>query len=225
MVDVVSLNAVPTLTDHRRFTPTNSESGRLLDDLIDFLQCLHQLVVVVAPDLVLGHQVPVDVVQLGGPLPETLDVAHDPGVLAPHHEGPDDATVVGHVGTEPLSDGLQLLRLTQQLLQLGDLGGEVAVGGEVLHAEVGAETLDEVPGQLHVVSPDGDRAVLVHVELEGTVVPQREELQLQAGPALQLLSEEEVLVEPHDDPLDPFSCDHGDLAGRGLRGCGHQGEH
>ena len=64
MVDVVSFNAVPALTDHRRFTPTNSQSGRLLNDLVDFLQCLHQLPVVVAPDLVLRHQVPVDVVQL-----------------------------------------------------------------------------------------------------------------------------------------------------------------
>ena len=158
-------------------------------------------------------------------LPETLDVPHDPGVLAPHHEGPDDATVVRHVRTEPLSDGLQLFRLAQQLLQLGDLGGEVAVRGEVLHAEVGAETLDEVPGQLHVVSPDGDRAVLVHVELEGTVVPQREELQLQAGPALQLLGEEEVLVEPHDDPLDPLPRHQPHLPARGLGGEGDQGEH
>ena len=111
-------------------------------------------------------------------LPQTLDVPHDPGVLAPHHEGPDDATVVSHVGTEPLSHGLQLLRLAQQLLQLPDLGGKVAVGGEVFHTEVGAETLDQVAGQLHVVSPDGDGAILVHVELERTVVSEREELQL-----------------------------------------------
>ena len=127
-------------------------------------------------------------------LPQTLDVPHDPGVLAPHHEGPDDAAVVGHVCTEPLSDGLQLLCLPQQPLQLGDLGGEVAVGGEVLHAEVGTETLHDVPGKLHVVSPDVDGAALVHDDLEGRVVPQREELQLKTRPRLQLLGEQEVLV-------------------------------
>ena len=65
LVDVVGFDAVPTFTDHRRFTPTNPQSGSLLNDLIDLLQCVHQLLVVVAPDLVLGHQVPVDVVQLG----------------------------------------------------------------------------------------------------------------------------------------------------------------
>ena len=65
MVDVVSFDAVPAFTDHRRFTPTNPQSGSLLNDLIDFLQCVHQLLVVVAPDLVLRDEVPVDVVQLG----------------------------------------------------------------------------------------------------------------------------------------------------------------
>ena len=65
LVDVVSFDAVPTFTDHRRFTPSNSQSGSLLNDLIDLLQCVHQLLVVVAPDLVLRDKVPVDVVQLG----------------------------------------------------------------------------------------------------------------------------------------------------------------
>ena len=64
LVDVVGFDAVPTLTDYHRFTPTNPQSSRLLNNLIDFLQCLHQLLVIVAPDLVLRHQVPVDVVQL-----------------------------------------------------------------------------------------------------------------------------------------------------------------
>lgn len=63
-MDVVGFNAVPALADHSRFTPANSQSGGLLNDLIDFLQSLHQLLVVVAPDLVLRDQVPVDVVQL-----------------------------------------------------------------------------------------------------------------------------------------------------------------
>ena len=36
---------------------------------------------VVAPDLVLRHQVPVDVVQLRAPFPQALHIAHDATVL------------------------------------------------------------------------------------------------------------------------------------------------
>ena len=42
-------------------------------------------------------------------IPQALDVPHDPGVLTPHHQRPDEAAVVGHVRTESLSHRLQLL--------------------------------------------------------------------------------------------------------------------
>ena len=45
-----------------------SEPASPLDDLVDLLEGLHQLLVVVAPDLVAGYQVPVQVVQLRIPL-------------------------------------------------------------------------------------------------------------------------------------------------------------
>ena len=65
LVDVVSFDAVPTLTDHRGLAPTNPQPCCSLNDLIHFLQSLHELLVVVTADLVLGDQLTVDVVQLG----------------------------------------------------------------------------------------------------------------------------------------------------------------
>ena len=62
-------------------------------------------------------------------------------------------------------------------------------------------------------------------DLEGRVVSQREKLQLKTRPRLQLLGEQEVLVQPHHDPLDPLLGHHRDLTGRGLRGGRHQREH
>ena len=69
LVDVVSFDAVPALADHCRLAPPNPQSGGFLDDLIDFLQGLHQLLVVVTPDLVLRDKVAINIVKLSGPLP------------------------------------------------------------------------------------------------------------------------------------------------------------
>ena len=69
LVDVVSFDTVPTLTDHCRLAPPDPQPGGLLDYLVDFLQRLHELLVVVTPDLVLRDKVPVDIVQLRRPLP------------------------------------------------------------------------------------------------------------------------------------------------------------
>ena len=69
MVNIVSFDAVPTLADHSGLAAPYPESGGLLDDLVDLLQSLHQLLVVVAPDLVLRDKVPVDIVQLRRPFP------------------------------------------------------------------------------------------------------------------------------------------------------------
>ena len=55
----------------------------------------------------LAHQVPVDVVELRGPLPEALHVAHDAAVLRPDHEAPDHAAVVRHVRTQPRPHALK----------------------------------------------------------------------------------------------------------------------
>lgn len=49
-----------------------SEPARLLNDLVDLLERLHELLVVGAADLVAGDQVAVDVVQLGVPLAHAL---------------------------------------------------------------------------------------------------------------------------------------------------------
>jgi hypothetical protein len=51
-----------------------SQSRSLLDDLVDLLQGFHQLLVVVAADLVAGDEVAVDVVQLRVPLTHVLPV-------------------------------------------------------------------------------------------------------------------------------------------------------
>ena len=67
LVDVVSLDAAPALVDHGGLAAPDPEPRRLLDDLVDLLERVHQLLVVVAADLVLTHQVAVDVVQLLGP--------------------------------------------------------------------------------------------------------------------------------------------------------------
>ena len=67
LVDVVCLDAAPALVDHGGLAAPDPEPRRLLDDLVDLLERVHQLLVVVAADLVLAHQVAVDVVQLLGP--------------------------------------------------------------------------------------------------------------------------------------------------------------
>ena len=75
-------------------------------------------------------------------------------------------------------------------------------GGEVLHAEVDAEALHDVAGQVHVVGLDGDRARPVHDEAQQPVVSENEEVKLQTVFPLQFLRQQKVLIEPHDYSLD-----------------------
>ena len=95
-------------------------------------------------------------------LPQALHITHDPTILASDHKAPDHSAVVRHVGAQPLPHGLQLLRTRQHLLQAGDLGGEVAAGGQVLHAKVSAKGLDDVTRKVHVISLDSDNALGIH---------------------------------------------------------------
>ena len=59
---------------HVLLIPLTPEPSRPLYDLVNFLERVHELLVVVGADLVAGDEVPVDVVQLGVPLPHTLPV-------------------------------------------------------------------------------------------------------------------------------------------------------
>ena len=113
--------------------------------------------------------------------PDPRHVAHDAAVLGPHHEAADQPAVVRHVRAQTRPHrlhkyfskykifllrraDLELLSAGEEALQRGDLLWEAAGGGEVLHAEVGAQGLHDVPRQVHVVSLHRDYTASVHTQ-------------------------------------------------------------
>ena len=183
---------------------------------------------IVAADLVARHQVLVDVVELGAPFPHALHVSHDSAVLCSDHQATYYTAVVCHVCTESLPCALELLSFFQKVFDLFLFLGEAAHSGKVLNPKVGPKRLHKIPCQVHAVARYRERALPVHIEEQARIVSQNQEFNVKLRFGFQLLGEEKVLVNPHDNPLSSLLDLHRHLALRFdslLRGFCHQMVH